>query len=147
MAIISSEEMDILNYRKDCFGACSTLEGAKLVWGGSGGETWKQGRRDMKKKGRKMAPHFISAAVNFRAVTIHEPLKIIYWLQVGCLLSPHFSHLMSAHLRQCSVPLVIDSVGPPWDSTENKIFYLIPYQGCKGICSSLINSLEITEHS
>lgn len=105
MAIISSEEMDILNYRKDCFGACSTLEGAKLVWGGSGGETWKQGRRDMKKKGRKMAPHFISAAVNFRAVTIHEPLKIIYWLQVGCLLSPHFSHLMSAHLRQCSVPL------------------------------------------
>lgn len=107
MAIISSDEMGILNYRKDCFGACSTLEEGKLVWGGSGGQTWKQGRRDMKKKGRKMAPHFISAAVDFRAATIHKPLKSIYWLQVGCLLSPHFSHLMSVHLPQCSVALLL----------------------------------------
>lgn len=77
----------------------------------------------------------------------HEPLKIIFWSQVGCLLS-HFLCLMSAHSHQCSVCLSL-TVWALLGTAQRTQFSIsqAPYQGFVGNCSCLINGPEMTEHS
>lgn len=118
--ITASDRMGILDPRRNCIGAWIILERDRLEWAGLGERLGSSGEGT---RTRKVAGRHRISSVGFCCEPqwgqqpSHKPLKI-FWSQVGWLLS-HFLYLMPASSHQCSLLSVLDSMGPPWDSTKN----------------------------